>query len=68
MQTTKMEAKTSLEAPTQLPFEVDESVLQQVGAFLQEQGPMELVGPPTVSVCDSPAFWSAGVASWTITE
>jgi hypothetical protein len=68
-ETTKMTAKTSLGAPVQLPFEVDEAVLKQVGEFLQEQGPMELVGPPaTVSVTDSPAVWSAGVASWAITE
>ena len=67
-----MTAKTSLGAPVQLPFEVDEAVLKQVDEFLQEQGPMELMelfGPPaTISVTDSPAVWSAGVASWAITE
>ena len=43
-----METNTATEAPTQLPFAVDEAVLEQVAEFLQQQSSMEqLAGPPT---------------------
>lgn len=41
-----METITALEAPTQLPFDVDEVVLEQVAEFLQQQKTaMVLEGP-----------------------
>lgn len=43
-----METNTATEAPTQLPFAVDEAVLERVAEFLQQQASMELLaGPPT---------------------
>jgi len=41
-----MATNTAIEAPTQLPFAVDQAVLEQVAEFLQQQASMELSGPP----------------------
>ena len=41
-----MESNTALEAPSQVAFDVDEAVLQQVAEFLQQQKTaMVLEGP-----------------------
>ena len=42
----EMATNTAMEAPTQLPFAVDQAVLEQVAEFLQQQASMELSGPP----------------------
>ena len=43
-----METKAVLETDTQLPFAVDQAVLEQVAEFLQQKASMELLaGPPT---------------------
>ena len=43
-----METKAVIETETQLPFAVDQAVLEQVAEFLQQQAStMELSGPPT---------------------
>ena len=41
-----METKAVIEAPIQLPFAVDDAVLEQVAEFLQQQASMELLGGP----------------------
>jgi len=42
-----METKTALDTSSQLPFEVDAAVLEQVAEFRrQQQASLELVGPP----------------------
>ena len=41
-----MEIKAVTETETQLPFAVDEAVLDQVAEFLQHQASMEQSGPP----------------------
>lgn len=43
----EMEAKAVIETETQLPFAVDQAVLDQVAEFLQQQASSELLGPPT---------------------
>ena len=44
----EMKTKAVIETETQLPFAVDEAVLEQVAEFLQQQASMEqLDGPPT---------------------
>ena len=41
-----MESKTALDTSTQLPFEVDAAVLEQVAEFRrQQQASLELAGP-----------------------
>ena len=41
-----METKTALETSSQLPFEVDAAVLEQVAEFRrQQQASLELAGP-----------------------
>ena len=43
-----METKTALDTSTQLPFEVDAAVLEQVAEFRrQQQASLELAGPGT---------------------
>ena len=42
-----MSPTETLTSETQLPFAVDEAVLDQVAEFLQQQASMELSGPPT---------------------
>ena len=43
-----MESKTALDTSTQLPFEVDAAVLEQVAEFRrQQQASLELAGPNT---------------------
>ena len=42
-----METKAVIETETQLPFEVDQAVLEQVAEFFQQQASMEQSGPPT---------------------
>ena len=42
----EMETKAVIETETQLPFAVDQAVLEQVAEFLQQQASMELSGPP----------------------
>ena len=43
-----MESKTALDTSTQLPFEVDAAVLEQVAEFRrQQQASLELAGPGT---------------------
>lgn len=43
-----METKTALETSSQLPFEVDAAVLEQVAEFRrQQQASLELAGPGT---------------------
>ena len=44
-----METKAVIETETQLPFAVDQAVLEQVAEFLQQQASMELSGPPEPS-------------------
>ena len=42
-----METKAVIETETQLPFEVDAAVLEQVAEFRrQQQASLELAGPP----------------------
>ena len=43
----EMETKAVTETETQLPFEVDQAVLEQVAEFFQQQASMEQSGPPT---------------------
>ena len=43
----EMETKAVIETETQLPFAVDQAVLEQVAEFLQQQASMELSGRPT---------------------
>lgn len=45
-QAVEMETKAVTETETQLPFAVDQAVLDQVAEFLQQQASMELSGPP----------------------
>lgn len=40
-----METKAVIETETQLPFAVDQAVLEQVAQFLQQQASIELSGP-----------------------
>ena len=49
-----METNTAIEAPTQLPFAVDQAVLEQVAEFLQQQasGPPEPPSPGTPTAID----------------
>ena len=43
-----METRTALDTSTQLPFEVDAAVLEQVAEFRrQQQASLELAGPGT---------------------
>jgi len=43
-----METKTALDTSSQLPFEVDAAVLEQVAEFRrQQQASLELAGPNT---------------------
>ena len=43
-----METKTALDTSSQLPFEVDAAVLEQVAEFRrQQQASLELAGPGT---------------------
>lgn len=44
----EMETKAVIETETQLPFAVDQAVLEQVAEFLQQQASIELSGPPSV--------------------
>ena len=50
----EMETNTAIEAPTQLPFAVDQAVLEQVAEFLQQQasGPPEPPSPATPTAID----------------
>ena len=41
-----MSPTETLTTETQLPFAVDQAVLEQVAEFLQQQASMELSGPP----------------------
>ena len=44
-----MSPEETLTTETQLPFEVDQAVLEQVAEFLQQQASMEqLAGPPPI--------------------
>ena len=54
-----METNIAIEAPTQLPFEVDQAVLEQVAEFLQQRASMEqeqLSGPPVGGVPNAIEF------------
>jgi len=42
----EMETKAVIETETQLPFAVDQAVLEQVAEFFQQQASMEQSGPP----------------------
>ena len=42
-----MSPEETLTTETQLPFEVDQAVLEQVAEFFQQQASMEQSGPPT---------------------
>ena len=46
METKAVIEKAVIKTDTQLPFEVDQAVLEQVAEFLQQQASMELSGPP----------------------
>ena len=43
----EMETKAVIESETQLPFAVDQAVLEQVAEFLEQPASMDLSGPPT---------------------
>ena len=48
----EMETKAVIETETQLPFAVDQAVLEQVAEFLQQQasGPPEAPEPPSPAI------------------
>ena len=47
-----METKPALDTSSQLPFEVDAAVLEQVAEFRrQQQASLELAGPGTEPTC-----------------
>ena len=52
----EMETKAVIETETQLPFEVDQAVLEQVAEFFQQQASMEQLAGPVGGVPNAIEF------------